>query len=419
MILPGSVNLKNSHRSIYKGNGFFRQFGPAWLVMMADVDAACIISGAQTGALYGYGLIWLFIVLTVPLYIVQELAGRISIATRKGLGSVIRDNYGGKISILMTLPMAITDVVTYVIEYIGIAVGLEIIGLSLFMTIPVIYVIHILIVTKRKYVKAERPLIVVSLILLVSFAMTLILRGFQPINSPLSDPFMFLNNRVFFFLLAANVGAVVMPFMLFFQASATGIKARELNLGESLHEKRKSLSIMRKETLVGAVVTEVLMIIIEMTFSGVKNAGNSGAFATAENLGAVLTPIAGKFSLMLFGIGLISASFVALVVISLASAWGLAESMRIRKESVWLIYVIESFPAVIVALLIPSDILVNAALYLLVSFVAVLIGPMLILGFIGQNRSIMGWFVSNTKQQILYWTVFFLIISSIIIYLAY
>ena len=200
MTLIGSGEAIKYLNSRLKGNGFFKQFGPAWLVMMADVDAACIIGGAQTGALYGYGLIWLFLVLIIPLYIVQELAGRISIATRKGLGTVIRENYGRRVSLLMTVPMAITDVVTYAIEYIGIAVGLEIVGLSIYLTIPVIYLMHILLVTKRKYVKAERPLILVSLILLASLTITLLMKGIEPLGSRLADPMQFQVSPTFFFL---------------------------------------------------------------------------------------------------------------------------------------------------------------------------------------------------------------------------
>lgn len=419
MTLPGITENESTLGFSSKKGGFLRQFGPAWLVMMADVDAACIIGGAQTGAIYGYGLIWLFLILIVPLYIVQELAGRISIATRKGLGSVIRDNYGKKMSLLMTVPMAVTDVVTYAIEYIGIAVGLEIIGLSIYLTIPLIYVIHILLVTKRRYTKAEKPLILVSLLLLGSLTLTLIMRGIEPLSSPLADPFQFQDSSTFFFILAANVGAVVMPFMIFFQASATGIKSKELRLEDSIVEKRRSLSIMRKETLLGAIVTEILMVIIEMTFTGMRGASNTGVFATASQLGSVLSPIAGEYSLLVFGIGLISASFVALVVISLASAWGLAESLKVKKESVWIIYVIESLPAVIAAMVIPSGLLVNATLYLLVAFVVVLIGPMLILGIIGKNRSIMGRFSNTRRYQAIYWSTFVVIVSTALVSIAY
>ncbi len=410
---------QNATRKGFLKSDFAKHFGPAWLVMMADVDAACVIGGAQTGAVYGYGLIWLFLVLIIPLYIVQELAGRISIATGRGLGGVIRENYSRKLSLLMTAPMAITDVVTYGIEYVGIAVGLQIIGFSIYYTIPAIYLIHILIVTKRKYVQAEKPLLIISALLMGALTLTLLYRGVVPFTSPLSNPILVESNSTYFFLVAANVGAVVMPFMIFFQASATGVKATELNAEGIRIEKRRSLGMMRKETLIGAVVTEILMVIIEMTFTGIPQASNASVFASAQELGSVLTPIAGPYSLVIFGIGLISAAFIALIVISLASAWGIAESLAISKRSLWIVYVMESLPAVIAAMIIPAGILVNAVLYLLVLFVFVLIGPMAILGIIGKNRKIMGDLALTKKGEWTYWVTFATIISTAFLAVVY
>lgn len=401
-------------RKFFKSD-FARHFGPAWLVMMADVDAACVIGGAQTGAVYGYGFIWLFLILIIPLYIVQELAGRISIATGQGLGGVIRENYSRGLSLMMTVPMAVTDIVTYGIEYVGIAVGLQIIGFSIYYTIPIIYVIHILIVTKRKYVQAEKPLLAISGFLMVALTLTLLYRGVVPFTSPLSNPFLVQSGTTYFFLVAANVGAVVMPFMIFFQASATGVKATELSAEGIRIDRKKSVGLMRKETLIGAIVTEVLMVIIEMTFTGIPKASDASVFASAHELGSVLTPIAGSFSLLVFGIGLISASFIALIVISLASAWGIAESLSISKRSVWIVYVVESFPAVIASLILPPGMLVNVVLYLLVLFVFVLIGPMAILGVIGKNKKIMGDLALTRKGEWTFWMTFIIIISTAVL----
>ena len=43
-------------------------FGPAWIVMIADVDAASIVTAAQDGASYGYGLVWFLLILAIPLF---------------------------------------------------------------------------------------------------------------------------------------------------------------------------------------------------------------------------------------------------------------------------------------------------------------------------------------------------------------
>lgn len=394
---------------------FARTFGPAWLVMMADMDAACVIEAAQTGAQYGYGFIWLFLLLIIPLYIVQELAGRISIATGRGLGSVIREHQSTAWSLAMTLPMAMTDVVTYAIEYIGIAIGLEIAGVNLWYTIPVVYAVHILVVTKRKYTQAELPLLVISGALIAALVGTLVLSGVPAWSSPLANPFLFQNSSDFLVLVAASVGAVIMPFMIFFQASATGVKAAELKASGFEVPRAKAVRYMRIETLVGAIVTEILMVVEEMAFTRVRAAQSLNVFATAQQLGKVLTPVAGVDSPYFFCIGLVAAAFIALIVVSMASAWGVGESLGMDRRSIWMIYVVESVPGVVAALLIPAADLINIVIYLLVFFVFVLIGPMIMLGVIGSNSKIMGDLAMSSTQRWIYWTTFAAVISTALI----
>jgi manganese transport protein len=104
---------------------FVHSFGPAWIVMIADVDAASILTAAADGAIYGYSLVWFLIPLTVPLFLVQEAAGRIGVATGKGLGEIIRENYSRRTALLTSVPMACTDILSYVAEFTGIAIGFQ------------------------------------------------------------------------------------------------------------------------------------------------------------------------------------------------------------------------------------------------------------------------------------------------------
>ena len=43
-----------------------RTWGPAWLVMIADVDAASAITAADSGAQYGTKLVWFLMLLVIP-----------------------------------------------------------------------------------------------------------------------------------------------------------------------------------------------------------------------------------------------------------------------------------------------------------------------------------------------------------------
>lgn len=368
-------------------------WGPAWLVMIADVDAASVITAAESGAKFGTKLVWFLLALTVPLFVIQEVAGRVGMVTKKGLGELIRENYSTRTAIFASIPMALVDIISYVVEYTGIAIGFEILGIPPIVSVPVVFLIHIIIVYKRKYAKAEKPLLFISVFFVISWMISAYLTAKNGINI---TPFYFSSSPDFFFLLAANIGAVIMPFMLFYQTSATAEKGGTV----------KNLRGMRLETLIGAIVSEVIMAAIAIATIGIGKESfdfsNPGALATG------LTKIAGTWAPYLFSFGLITASFIALIVISLGSSWGVTEALGWRRKNWFRIYLIESIPAMIVPLL--SLNLVNLALNLMVLQILVLIGPALILGLISSNKKLMGDYYLGGFNKVIYWTTLALIL---------
>jgi manganese transport protein len=360
---------------------FVQSFGPAWIVMIADVDAPSVLTAATIGATYSYGLIWFFLALIIPLFVIQEASGRVGMATGKGLGEVIRENYSRRIAVLASFPMAVVSVVSYIAEYAGIAVGMELIGVPPIISVPTAYVAYLAVVVRRKYLTTERALLAVSAVLIVSYAGSLVARGLVQ-----SEPFYISTGAGYFFLLAACAGAVIMPFMLFYQASATA-------------EKRTTrLWTMRTETLVGAVASEAGMIVIAMATSGLSSSLN---FSDPRLLSLALSSIAGSYAPYVFAVGLVAAAFLALVVISLGSSWAVVDAIGWKKSNFLWVYMAESLPAVVIPILYPEPL--SLVLGLMVVFVFVLIGPGVLMGLLGSDDRIMGPYTSNRYWKAAYW----------------
>jgi len=360
---------------------FAASFGPAWIVMIADVDAPSILTAATVGATYSYGLIWFFLALIVPLFVIQEASGRVGMTTGKGLGEVIRENYSRRVAAAASLPMAVVSVVSYIAEYAGIAVGMELIGVPPLVSVPVAYAAYVGVVVRRKYIATERALLIVSAVLIVSYAGSLLARGLIS-----ASPLYVSAEPGYLFLLAACAGAVVMPFMLFYQASATA-------------EKRATrLWAMRTETLVGAIASELGMIVVAMATSGL---GSSLNLADPKALALALSSLAGAYAPYVFAVGLVAAAFLALVVISLGSSWAIVDTMGWKKESFLWVYVAESAPAVVIPILYPEPL--SLVLELMVIFVFVLVGPGILMGLMSANSRIMGENASGTGWNIAYW----------------
>ena len=68
--------------------------GPGLIAASAGNDAGGIATYSSTGAKYGYNLIWVMLVITVSLAIVQEMCARLGAATGRGLLDLIRERFG-------------------------------------------------------------------------------------------------------------------------------------------------------------------------------------------------------------------------------------------------------------------------------------------------------------------------------------
>ena len=298
--------------------------------------------------------------------------------------------------------MALVDIISYIVEYTGIAIGFQIFGISPRVSVPLVFIAHIILVYKRKYAEAEKPLLVISILFALAWVASAFLTARRGIQI---TPFYFSTSSDFFFLLAANVGAVIMPFMLFYQASATAEKCITV----------KSLWAVRLETAIGAFASELIMVAILIAAVGVGT--DSLNFAAPRVLSQGLSSVAGSFAPYIFGIGLIAASFIALIVISLGSSWGVVEALGWGRKNWFKVYLLESIPAVVIPLL--SFNLINLALSLMVLQIVVLIGPAVILGLISSNKKLMGSHSLGGFNKIIYWTFLVLIFCTGIISMVF
>ena len=354
--------------------------GPAWLVMIANVDAASILTALASGASFQYDLIWFLIALTVPLFFIQEAAGRIGSVTGKGIGELARQQFSRRVASTIAFSMALGDGALYIAEYAGIALGLSLFGVPPYLSLPFAFVIHLALVARRRYAWIEKVLIGVS----ASVVLCLLLVAFHQGVTAYS-PVGISTSSSFYFLLAANTGAVVMPFMLFFQSSATAAK-------------RTSVRISRESTLVGAAASEVLMILVVIIGAGI---GVSLDLAVGPQFSSDLTAALGPVWAAVLALGIIAAAFLALVVVSLGSAWGLTEALGLPSSSTVWIYAIESVPAVIVPLLFPA--LVTVVLSVMVAMVFILIGPGILVGRLVADREVMGSHASRGAWRVAFW----------------
>src|SRR6202035_2080836 len=139
-------------------------------MLLADTDAGSIITAAQSGAEWGYGLLLLQIILVPILFVVQELTVRLGIATRKGHAELIRDQYGRGWAWLSVGTLVISCIGALLSELSGLAgVGL-LIGVPAPITMTLVVAALVVMAYRGSYLSVERIAIAVGLFELVFLA---------------------------------------------------------------------------------------------------------------------------------------------------------------------------------------------------------------------------------------------------------
>uniref|UniRef100_A0A7S2TP45 Uncharacterized protein n=1 Tax=Lotharella oceanica TaxID=641309 RepID=A0A7S2TP45_9EUKA len=125
-------------------------------------------------------------------------------------------------------------------------------------------------------------------------------------------------------LATANIGAVIMPFMIFYQQSA--IVDKKLS--------PKDVHIARVDTIVGSFVTQGIMCAVIITTAAAvwEKEGPRNLNSIEEIADVFSTHLGEEAGKVLFSMGLLGGALVGGLVVSLTAAWGLGELMGLRRS---------------------------------------------------------------------------------------
>ena len=297
--------------------------GPGLLVMLADTDAGSIITAAQSGAQWGYKLLALQLILIPILYVVQELTLRLGLVTGRGHGELIRERFGKAWAWLSVSTLMVACVGAIVTQLSGMAGVGELFGIPAWVTMVVVIALILAMVWTGSYRSIERVAIVFGL-----FELAFVLVAWRAApqapqivselsQAPLADP-------KYLYLVAANLGAVIMPWMIFYQQSA--VLDKQLGV--------KDLKVARIDTAIGAVITQLVMAaVLIATGATIHRADPHASLNTVQQIAHAITPFLGDtIGRVVFAAGMTGAAVVATIVVCLTAAWGVGEVAGYKRS---------------------------------------------------------------------------------------
>ncbi len=339
--------------------------GPGLIVMVGDNDAGAFGTYTEAGQNYGTSLVWTLLLLVPVIYVNQEMVLRLGAVTGVGHARLIFQRFGRFWGAFSVIDLFLLNALTIVTEFIGIALGLDYLGVPRLAGVAIASVLIVAAASTGSFRRFERFMMVLVFgsLLLVPIAVAIhppvgqIARDMvvphMPAGGQLADVML---------LIIAIVGTTVAPWQLFFQQSY-------------LIDKRigpRFMAYSRIDLWVGIAVV-IIGAVAMMAFTAAAFAGTAGVghFTDAGAIARGIEAHAGRLMGILFAIALIDASIIGAAAVSLSTAYAIGDTFGIRhslhrspKDSIPFYLVFAGLIAVAAALVLipgtPLGLLTNA-----------------------------------------------------------
>ncbi len=394
---------------------FLAILGPGLVSAIAGDDAGGIGTYSVVGAKYGYDLLWAMVIIIIGLAVVQEMTARLAVVTGKGLADLIREEFGVRTTAFAMLCLFIANSAVTISEFVGIAAASELFGVNRYFSVPLSAIAVWYIVTRGNYRVAEKIFLALSAVLGVYiFAAFLAQPDWNSVARGTFIPTIHAD-RDYILLMIAVIGTTISPYMQFTLSATTLDKGTKPN----------EYGFVVWETVIGVVLSGAFGYFIIVATGATLHLNGVTQIESAEQAAQALAPIAGPLAEVLFGVGLLGASFLAASILPLSTTYAICEAfgwergVNQEREDAPIFYGLYTALIVIGAIvaLIPGLPLFEIFVYVYL-LNGILLPVLLILMLrLANNKRLMGKHINSPVVNALGWgiTIVLIVLTAILI----
>lgn len=289
--------------------------GPGIITAMAGNDAGGISTYSTAGAQFGFKTLWVIPIMCVLLMLVEITASKMGAVTGKGFAALIREKFGIRLTALAMAALLIGNVSTTFSEFAGIASGMEMFGITKYISVPVAALCVWVLIVGGSYKRVQKVFLILSLVF-VTYIVAAVMahpNWDEAIIATVAPAFD--TSSSFMALVIAMIGTTIAPWMMFFTQS--NVVEKGLDAADLPSQKIDAVS--------GSVAACVIAWFIIVT-TGAVLFPEGIAIDSAADAAQALEPFAGQYAKALFAIGLVAASFLAACVLPLTTAFVICEA---------------------------------------------------------------------------------------------
>jgi len=393
---------------------FLLVLGPATITAMADNDASGVVTYSIAGAKLGYPVLFALLLITILLGITQEMGIRLAMITRKGLGDLIRERWGIRISVFIFFCLIVANMGTIIVDLAAVKVTSSMLGLPEIPLIVGMIILIFFVLVKGNYKLTEKIMLGACFFYVVYIFSAFkanpdwnmaITNLFVPHGFPFTKRYL-----IDYLIISMGVlGTTVTPWGQFVISSL----AYDKNTGA------KKIKYAQLESYWGAFLTDFfsffMIVATAATLFKYKIPLVSGTQAALA-----IQPFAGKLAGTLFALGILNAGFMGVVIVTLSTSYafseffGLTGSLDSNFKKGQTFYLIFLGQLIIAALAVMMPFISLFHLAIATQVLNAMILPLIFYFLINLtgNPDVMGSFINSKFQK------WFTIIATIIICIA-
>src|SRR5581483_10332812 len=286
-------------KAIKKGKDYWHMLGPGLTTGASDDDPSGIATYSQTGAQYGFQLLWLSIVTFPLMSIVQEMCARIGLVTGRGLAGAIRSHFSKKILYICTTLLFAANAFNIGADLGAMAKGIQLIkphwsfgALVIFFTL-----ISICLQVFTPYARYARYLKWLAMVLFAYVASALLahLDWGNVLKHAVIPHMTFSKDQLL--LICAILGTTISPYLFFWQTSQEieeEIADGKTTIVSRQGSTKKEIKAMRVDVWSGMLLSNLVMFFIIAACAAILFPHGITNITSASQAAEALRPFAGN-----------------------------------------------------------------------------------------------------------------------------
>jgi NRAMP (natural resistance-associated macrophage protein)-like metal ion transporter len=310
--------------------------GPGLTTGAADDDPSGIATYSQTGAQFGYGMLWTALYMLPFMTAVQEACARIGLVTGKGIAAVVKEHYSKTVLYSVVWLVVIANTIN-----IGADIGAMAEAARLIVPLPLVvltflFTISILLLEIFASYRVYAGILKWLALALLAYPVTVFMVH-QPwltiLKTTLVPHFEF--SFAFLFIITGVLGTTISPYMFFWEASQEVEEQKSKNGNNSTFKTNwTDIRNMRFDNAIGMIFSEITTWSIIVVGATVLHNSGMTDVKTAADAAKALEPLVSSFphsgylAKVIFSIGIIGLGLLAVPVLSGSAAYAVSEALN-------------------------------------------------------------------------------------------